>query len=262
MVDLVFDAVHVRLGGRKAVRSVSASLRGGSLVGGIGPNGAGKSTLVRAALGLLPLAGGGVLLDGRPLAALPRKMLARRLAYLPQGQMLHWPLAVERLVALGRLPHLAPFSKLGAGDEAAVEAAMRRADVLPFRNRNALALSGGERARLALARPDAVEADGLIVDEPLASLDPGHQIDVMELLRAEAGRGALVVAVLHDLSLAARHCDRLLLLHEGELVADGTPAEVLRTDLLAAVYGIDAHIVLGDDGVPLVVPRGRLTKPA
>ena len=256
MVALALEAVQVRLGGRDAIRGVDAVLSGGLLTGVIGPNGAGKSTLMRASLGLLPLAGGRVLLDGVPLAGLSPRQLARRLAYLPQGQTLHWPLAVERLVALGRLPHLAPFSKLGDEDMAAIEAAMARADVTAFRHRNALELSGGERARVMLARTLAIGADALIVDEPLASLDPGHQLEVMELLRAEARNGAMVIAVLHDLALAARYCDRLLLMNDGHLVADGRPAEVLRAERLAAVYGIDAFMA-DDDGVLLVVPRRR-----
>ena len=160
--------------------------------------------------------------DGVDAAAMPRADLARRIAYVPQGQMLHWPLTVERLVGLGRLPHLAPMSRIGDADTAAIERAMARADVLDLRDRIATELSGGERARVLFARALAVEAPALIADEPLASLDPGHQIDVMDMLRAEAAGGALVIAVLHDLTLAARYCDRLLLIDAGRIVADGS----------------------------------------
>ena len=257
MVTVDFDGVAVRLGGRMVVRDVTARLAGGQLVGIIGPNGAGKSTLVRAMLGLLPLAAGEVRIDDAPLARLSPRALARRIAYLPQGQTLHWPLSVERLVALGRLPHLAPFSALRDGDRAAVEQAMRRADVLDLKDRDATALSGGERARVMLARALAVEAAALIVDEPLASLDPGHQLDVMALLQAEARAGQLVVAVLHDLTLAARCCDRLLLIASGRLLADGPPAMVLTAERLAEVYGIRARLE-PQDGAPLVVPLGRV----
>ncbi|WP_136161347.1 ABC transporter ATP-binding protein [Sphingomonas flavalba] len=255
MVTIALDALGVTLGRRPVLRDVSATLGGGSLIGVVGPNGAGKSTLARAILRLVP-ARGRVLVDDTDAAALSRAELARTIAYLPQGQTLHWPLAVERLVALGRLPHLAPFSRIGAADHAAIERAIRFTDVGALRGRVATELSGGERARVLLARALAVEAPALIVDEPLASLDPGHQLEVMELLRAQAQGGALVVAVLHELTMAARFCDRLLLLDGGALVADGTPAEVLTPARLAAVYGIDAWIGTAGDAA-LVVPLRR-----
>ncbi len=257
MVTIACNNMAVALGQRTIVDGFSARLESGSLIGIIGPNGAGKSTLVRAMLGLTPLASGSASIDDEPVAAMDRRTLARKLAYLPQGQTLHWPLTVERLVALGRLPHLAPLSHMRGADMAIVEEAMRRADVLHLKGRNAQELSGGERARVLLARALAVGAEGLVADEPLASLDPGHQIDVMELLSGEARRGGLVVAVLHDLTMAARYCDRLLLLDCGQLAADGPPAAVLTPENLARVYGIDAHIATGPAG-PMIVPLGRL----
>ena len=252
MVALVADNLSVDLGPRRVVSDVSAAFAGGELVGIIGPNGAGKSTLVRAMLGLLPASGGGVQLDDRAIAQWPPRDVARRLAYLPQGQTLHWPLGVERLVGLGRLPHLAPLSRVGPADRAAVAEAMARADVSHLAGRTATELSGGERARVMLARALAVGAAGLVVDEPLAALDPGHQIDVMELLVREARGGALVIAVRHDLTMAARHCDRLILMDGGRVVAQGAPADVLTRDRLRSVYGIEVLI-----DPPLVVPLGR-----
>jgi iron complex transport system ATP-binding protein len=257
VVTLALEHVAVTLGRRTVVEDVSADLAGGALIGIIGPNGAGKSTLVRAALGLLPLSGGAIRVDGAPIGDIRRQDLARRIAYLPQGQTLHWPLSVERLVALGRLPHLGPLSRLGEPDAAAIESAMARADVLDLRARDATQLSGGERARVMLARALAVGAKGLVADEPLASLDPGHQIDVMELLAREAHEGALVIAVLHDLTMAARYCDRLLLVDGGRLAADGTPAEVLTPEVLAQVYGIRAFI-RADSPPPMIVPLARM----
>jgi iron complex transport system ATP-binding protein len=165
-------------------------------------------------------------------------------------------LTVERLVSLGRLPHLAPFARPGRGDADAIARALARTDMLGLRDRPIDALSGGERARALLARALAVEAPVLLADEPLAALDPAHQIAVMRLLRAEADRGATVIAVLHDLTLAARHCDRLLLLNEGRLVGDGAPRDVLTTARLAVVYGITAWIGEAGGG-PLVVPIDR-----
>jgi iron complex transport system ATP-binding protein len=259
MVTIAAQGLSVRLGRHAAVEQVDVTLEPGALVGVIGPNGAGKSTLIRALLGLVKPASGLVTIDGQDVARLDRQAMARAVAYLPQGQVLHWPLSVERLVALGRLPHLGPLSRLTAADEAVIEAAMARADVLHLKGRVATELSGGERARVLLARALAVGARGLIADEPLAALDPGHQIDVMDLLRGEARGGALVVTVLHDLSMAARYCDRLLLMDGGALVADGAPMDVLTADALARVYGVTARIER-DGGVPLIVPMGRVNR--
>jgi iron complex transport system ATP-binding protein len=256
VVTIAIEDLHVRLGRRDVLQGLSATLRPGALVGVIGPNGAGKSTLIRAMLGLVPLAGGKVAIDGEALARLHPRALARRVAYLPQGQTLHWPLTVERLVALGRLPHLGPMSRISAADESAVQDAMARADVTDLASRVATELSGGERARAMLARALAVGAPALAVDEPLASLDPGHQIDVMDLLAREAHEGKLVVAVLHDLTMAARYCDRLLMVNGGELVADGTPQEVLTADRLRAVYGVTSHVDMAGPR-PFVVPLER-----
>ncbi|MDR2856254.1 MAG: ABC transporter ATP-binding protein [Novosphingobium sp.] len=259
MVSVTIAGLSVDLAGRSVLRNVGATLAAGEFVGIIGPNGAGKSTLVRAMLGLVPPRAGTVCIDGTDIARLPPRQIARALSYLPQGRVLHWPLSVERLVALGRLPHLAPLSRMTGADRLAIAEAMRRADVIDLAGRTATELSGGERARVMLARALAVGAGGLVVDEPLASLDPGHQIDVMELLSREAEAGALVVAVLHELTMAARYCRRLLLIADGALIADGPPAEVLTSERLAAVYGITA-LVETRGAAPLIVPTGRLGK--
>ncbi|MBZ9648691.1 ABC transporter ATP-binding protein [Sphingobium sp. 3R8] len=258
MVTISAQGLTVRLGRHAAVRDVDVTLEPGTLVGVVGPNGAGKSTLIRALLGLVSPQAGRVLIDGQDGKRLDRQTIARAVAYLPQGQTLHWPLSVERLVALGRLPHLGPLSRLSEEDEAAIEAAMARADVLHLKGRVATELSGGERARVLLARALAVGARGLIADEPLAALDPGHQIDVMDLLRGEARGGALVVTVLHDLGMAARYCDRLLLMDGGALVADGAPMDVLTADALARVYGVTARIERDGDA-PLILLVGRVS---
>ncbi len=257
MVTIATDRLVVRLGRHEAVDGVTLNLAPGSLTGIIGPNGAGKSTLIRAMLGLAKPASGHVLIDGQDAAQIARRDIARRIAYLPQGQTLHWPLEVERLVALGRLPHLGPMSRLTDADGAIVEAAMARADVRHLRGRIATELSGGERARVLLARALAVGAPALVADEPLASLDPGHQFDVMDLLRRESEGGALVVTVLHDLTMAARYCDRLILMDAGRVVADGAPSVVLDESNLRAVYGIAAHIAVGS-GDPMIVPLRRV----
>ena len=256
MVTIACRGLDVDLGRRRILSGIDLDLSAGALVGVIGPNGAGKSTLARAMLNLLPAAGGSVCVDGVDVAQLAPSDLARRIAYLPQGQELHWPLSVERLVGLGRLPHLAPYSRIDAADQTAIESAMRETGVTLLRDRIATELSGGERARVMLARALATEAPALVVDEPLASLDPGHQIEVMALLAGRARAGALVVVVLHDLAAAARYCDRLVLLDHGAIVGDGSPAEVLSDAALASVYGITAwRGEIGD--MPLLVPLHR-----
>lgn len=259
MVTIRAETLGVALGGRSVLRGLNAEFGPGALVGVIGPNGAGKSTLARTLLALVRPAEGRVLVDGEDAAEMRRPDLARRIAYLPQGQALHWPLTVERLVGLGRLPHLGPLSRLAAADKAAVEQAMIRADVADLRHRVATELSGGERARVLLARALAVEAPALIADEPLASLDPGHQIEVMELLAAEARGGALVIVILHDLTMAARYCDRLLLLDRGRVVAEGAVDAVLDEQRLADIYGVRALI---DRQQRLVVPVAQVRSPA
>jgi iron complex transport system ATP-binding protein len=256
VVTITIERLDVALGGRPVLTGIEAELSPGKLVGVIGPNGAGKSTLARTLLGLLPPAAGRVRLDGRDVSTLAAAERARTIAYLPQGQSLHWPLTVERLVGLGRLPHLAPFSRISEADRAAIEGAMRATGVLALRNRDATQLSGGERARALLARALAVEAPVLVADEPLASLDPSHQIEVMALLSAHAKSGMLVLVVLHDLTMAARFCDRLLLLSEGRLAADGPPDAVLTDGALERVYGISAWRGMAD-GAPLLVPLYR-----
>lgn len=252
MVALACENLSVSLGGREVVRDVTAALSGGVLVGVLGPNGAGKSTWMRALAGLVARRGT-VSIDGHDLAGMSRSAIARQIAYLPQGQTLNWPLSVERLVGLGRLPHLAPMSRIADADRAAIGRAMQRADVASLAGRIATELSGGERARVLMARALAVEAPVLLVDEPLASLDPAHQLGGMEILREEAARGVLVVAVMHDLTLAHRHCDRILLMQDGALVADGAPADVLTPANLAAVYGVTAYT-----GGELLVPLHRI----
>lgn len=220
------------------LRKVSADFEAGALIGLIGPNGAGKSTLVRTMCNLIDPSHGGVFLDSRAIGDYGRKDLARRLSYLPQGHVIHWALEVEHLVALGRLPHLDPFQSLSADDQAVIDRVMSRTEVSAFRHRTTDTLSGGERARVVLARALASETDILLVDEPVAALDPYHQLHVMELLKALADEGRLVVCVLHDLTLAARFCDRLVLMGEGNIVADGPTHEVLSEDNLARAFSI------------------------
>lgn len=243
--------VAVRIGRKQIVDGARFDLHRGELVVLVGPNGAGKTTLLRAVAGLLPAAGQ-IELDGRPLSALSAREKARLLAYLPQGHTFHWPMSVAALVALGRYPHGDPFSPPTDSDRAAVARALAATGVEAFAARAITTLSEGERARVALARALASEAPLLIADEPTAALDPRHQLVVMELLRRVAKDGAAVLAVVHDLSLAARFADRVLVINRGRLVADAAPAAALTAARLAETFGVQAIILDSEAGpVPL-----------
>lgn len=238
---------------KDVVRDVSFSLTKGSLTGLIGPNGAGKSTLMQAALGLIR-AKGTITFGDQPLTTISRADLAKHVAYLPQERDISWPISVELLVSLGRTPHRR--GALAAQDHRAIDAALEQMDLMPFRHRPATDLSGGERARVLIARALAQEAPLLIADEPTAGLDPAHQIGLMETFRTLAQTGHGVLVSLHDLSLAARFCDRLIVMQNGMTRADGSPGEVLTAELLHDVYGINAHITQDADGM-IVTPTGR-----
>ncbi|MBK1629593.1 ABC transporter [Thiohalocapsa halophila] len=237
---LSVTGLSVHLGGRALVQEVDLRVEHGEILGLIGPNGAGKSTVVKAVAQVLPHQGE-IRLDGQRIARLGARARARRLAYLSQDDQVQWPITVAELVALGRYPHRSGWGGApGAGDLAAVDAAMQAADVWSLRRRRADQLSGGERARARLARVLAVQAPLVLADEPVAALDPRHQLEVMALLRGHCADGGGAIVVLHDLTLASRFCDRLLLLDRGEPVATGAVDAVLAPANLRAVYGIDA----------------------
>ncbi|WP_050406032.1 ABC transporter ATP-binding protein [Bradyrhizobium embrapense] len=241
MTLLSATALNASLGSRKVLHDVSLSLEAGHLVALVGPNGAGKTTLLRALAGLIP-SDGDIKIDGDTLASLPLRERAKRFAYLPQGHMVHWPLPARDIVALGRYPHGATDpARLSPKDIEAVLRAMQAVDVTAFSDRRVTELSGGERSRVALARVLAVEAPVILADEPTASLDPRHQIDVMQKLRNVADTGVLVIVVTHDLGLAARFADHVLVLAEGRLAAQGAPAEALSESVLASVFRISAY---------------------
>jgi iron complex transport system ATP-binding protein len=228
---LAAEQLEVMLSGRSVLHDVSLSLASRQLVALVGPNGAGKTTLLRALAGLAPSTGT-IEVGGGPLSSLSLRERAKRFGYLPQGHLVHWPLPARDVVALGRYPHgAADPARLSPRDEQAVLRAMQATNVVEFAERPVTELSGGERSRVALARVLAVEAPVLLADEPTASLDPRYQIDVI----------ALVVVVTHDLGLAARFADTVLVLSNGRLVAQGKPAQALSEQIMADVFRISAY---------------------
>jgi iron complex transport system ATP-binding protein len=249
--------VGVRYGARVALRPTSLRLAPGEVAALVGPNGAGKSTLLKVLAGLIAHEGE-VRWHDTPLERLDGRARARTVAYLPQDPPVHWPLLARELVALGRLPHRAYGAAEAASDDAAVHAAMERTDTLELAARRVDRLSIGERARVLLARALAVEAPALLVDEPIAMLDPYHQLAVMGALRAYAAGGPtartrLVIAVLHDLTLAARFCSRVLLMNDGAIVADGAPGDTLVGDPVREHYRVEP-LITRYEGEPVIVP--------
>ena len=248
---LSVTGLDVSFGRRRILTDVALAVGAGELVVVVGPNGAGKTTLLRAIAGLVPWRGA-VSIGGTPLPTMRAAARAARIAYLPQGHVFHWPLAVADVVALGRLPRGAGAS-LSAADREAVARAMAATGVADHASRPVTQLSGGERARVAVARVLATEAPLILADEPTASLDPHYQLVVVDILRAHAVAGGAVVAVLHDLTLAARSADRLVVIDGGRIVADGPPRAVLTRERMRQTFGVDAAIVEVHD-TTVVVP--------
>jgi iron complex transport system ATP-binding protein len=252
------EGVGFLYGSRTILEEIALAVRPGELVALCGPNGAGKSTLLRLLLGLHAPATGQVRLGGAPVAMLSRRQISRRAALLPQDAPADLPLTVREAVALGRLPHLERFQPEGPADAEAVDRALEATDTAALAARPVAELSGGERQRVHLARALAQEAPLLLLDEPIAGLDLAHQLAALDLLRTtvDAGRGALVA--LHDLSLAARRCDRMIFLAGGKIRADDVPTVVLTPDTLAKVFGVRAEVRLDGDGRPFVLPHEPL----
>jgi iron complex transport system ATP-binding protein len=246
------DDVSVRLGDRIALDRARLDFRAGELVAVLGPNGAGKTTLLKAIAGLVP-ARGRVVVGGEEVAAMPPGRRALRIAYLPQGHVAHWPISVADAVAIGRLAHGSGPGRLRDEDAAAIASALAATDTAHLAGRAVTGLSSGERARVMLARALAVEAPILLVDEPIAALDPAHQLAVLELLARTAAGGTVVLAVLHDLTLAARFASRAVVLDQGRIAADGPPGAVLGEALLADVFRISS-LRLTHEGAPVLVP--------
>ena len=261
MSRLTVSGADVARGGAVVLRAVELSVAPGEVVGLLGPNGAGKTSLLRTLARLESPARGRIALEGRPLESFGRAELARLVALLPQPPEAAWPITVENLVGLGRLPFRSAFGGASGADLAAIEDAIAACDLDTLRSRPVTTLSAGEASRAFLARALAGGPRLLLADEPTANLDPAHQIAAMMVLRGVAEQGGSVVMAQHDLPLAARYCDRLILLGGGRIVAQGRPSEVLTPDNLAAVFGIRGRYP-GDDGdgffvIPWSLVSGR-----
>ncbi|MDH3634594.1 MAG: ABC transporter ATP-binding protein [Gammaproteobacteria bacterium] len=231
----------------------------GELVGLIGPNGAGKSSLLRLLTGIEAPDRGEIRLQDQGMAKISSQQRARWLGYLVQGAQAYWPFSVEKVVGLGRIPYQKWWQQASAEDQAKIEAAMEMTETLAYRNRIVTTLSGGEQTLVMLARIFATGNQLILADEPVAALDPYHQLHVMEILRQHAQQDRAAVVVLHDLSLAARFCDRLYMLSHGELECSGSVDRVLNKENIARVYGVDSRIECNENSIS-VIPLTRVSE--
>jgi len=256
MSTLAIRHVAFSRGTRPILQGIDLTLAAGRITAILGPNGAGKSTLLGCVAGLLAPETGSIEVDGTRLDAMPGKERARRIAFLPQTAVVAWPIDVQTLVGLGRIPHAGVASD--QQNREAVARAMELTRVSQWADRVVNELSGGERARVLLARVLAGTSQWILADEPFTGLDPAHQLEAVELLRQFAANGGGVVLTVHDLSLAARIADRIVLLNDGRVVADGPPEEALDAATLRAVYGVETEwLVSRVHGTPVIAIHGR-----
>jgi iron complex transport system ATP-binding protein len=256
------EGVGVGYGSRTVLHDIRLEVPAGQIVAVTGPNGAGKTTLLRTLLGFLPADSGTVELFGRPVGSMSIRERARAVAWVPQSEVPRDDVAVEEYVLFGRYSHQRPFEGEGPHDRAIARAALHELDLADRGRDGILSLSGGERQRAVLARAIAQESPLLLLDEPTSQLDIGHQLDVLDRVRALARkRGVTVLAAIHDLNLASRYADRIVVLFRGRIFADGPPARVLSESLLAEVWGVEAELRRdAPGGTPYLLPHRPLPR--
>lgn len=235
--NLAFD-----YGKQQVIKNINLNFEKGTFIGLIGPNGAGKSTLLNLLMGMIKPTKGDVNLYGQPLKQYKQRALARQISLVPQDVSIEYAFSVREIVAMGRNPHLGPFQPETKRDRELIDLAMEKTDLLQMATRNVNQLSGGERQRVFIARSIAQEAPILLMDEPTANLDLCHQLEVLSLVKALTEDGQLAISAIHDLELASRFCDQLILIHEGEIAAQGSPAEVLTKENLYQFFSIEAEV--------------------
>jgi iron complex transport system ATP-binding protein len=261
---LATEALRVGYGARTVIDQLALQIERGSITALVGPNGSGKSTLLKTLARLLTPSAGAVYLDGKAISRMPTAAVARELAILPQGPSAPEGLTVRELVEQGRFPHVGALRMLRAQDHGAVTTALVRTGMAGFAHRSLDALSGGERQRAWIALALAQETPSLLLDEPTTFLDIGHQLEVLDLVRQlNQERTMTIVLVLHDLNQAARYSDRMVVLKQGRIVADGTPVAVLNPALLEQVFGVRANIITDPaSGTPVCLPYAVVPAPS
>jgi len=239
---LAAENITWRIAGRTILRDVSLHAKGGECIGLIGPNGSGKSTLLRILAGLSRPSSGSLTIAGKPLEQHTSKQLARIVGYVPQDTSIDFDFSVREIVLMGRHPHLSRFGSEREHDRIMVQKAMQQTATLHLANQTATCLSGGQRQMVFIAKAIAQDPELLLMDEPISALDIRNQLHVLELMRKLASSGLTVIAALHDLNLAARYCDKLVLLHDGEVIDTGTPEEVLTAETIHQAYEVLAKV--------------------
>ena len=251
MTKLIANKVTYEINGTSVIKNITVSLEPGELVVILGPNGAGKTSLLRTLVGLTKINSGTVELDDISCHEMLPEKRALLISYLPQSRPLIWHNRVIDIVSLGRFAYGANLSRLGPIDAAAVEDALSTCNLKKLAKRNALTLSGGELARVHFARALASKTPLLLADEPIAKLDPLHQIQVANLLRQYVDQGGGAMIVLHELSIAARIADRLIWMKNGEIFTEGKPAETLTSEIMREIYEVNAHIAKDNHGIDI-----------